>query len=266
MNAKSTLPRELQNMLVSYIPTENKTGLSGAAVYCYRGANDTLYLKVQQTDKEIQTEHAVLRWAAERLPVPEIRFYQEQEGMSYLLMTAVKGHMSFTDTKGKLFTEHAASVSALAEGLRLLQAMDIRDCPFDSRLGIKLEKARFRVEQGLVDVNDFQEDSPFATAEALYAYLSDNRPNEELCFTHGDYCLPNIFMEGDRLTGFIDMGRAGVADKWQDIALCVRSLKYNLEGVSEEDKNCYVNLLFEKLGIAANEEKIQYYILLDDLF
>lgn len=266
MNKKSTLPRELQNMLASYMPTENKIGLSGAAVYCYRGVNDTLYLKIQKTDEEIQREHAVLHWAADKLPVPEVRFYREQEGMSYLLMTAVKGYMSFMDTGGKLFTEHAASVSALAEGLRLLQVVDIQDCPFDSRLGIKLEKARRRVEQGLVDVNDFQEDSPFTTAEALYTYLSENRPDEELCFTHGDYCLPNVFIEGERLTGFIDMGRAGVADKWQDIALCVRSLKYNLEGVPDRKKECCVNLLFEQLGMAANEEKIQYYILLDDLF
>ena len=49
-------------------------------------------------------------------------------------------------------------------------------------------------------------------------------------FIHGDFCLPNIFADDSGLTGLIDLGRAGVADKWQDIAICYRSLSNNYSG------------------------------------
>ena len=73
--------------------------------------------------------------------------------------------------------------------------------------------------------------------------------------------LCNIFAEDNRISGFIDLGRAGTADIWQDIALCVRSLEYNT-GKNEG----YVNLLFEELGMAPDWDKIRYYVLLDELF
>lgn len=62
------------------------------------------------------------------------------------------------------------------------------------------------------------------------------------------------------MSGFIDLGRAGIADKWQDIALCVRSLKHNVQD------HKYIDLLFKHLDIEPNYEKIKYYILLDELF
>lgn len=58
----------------------------------------------------------------------------------------------------------------------------------------------------------------------------------------------------------IDLGRSGRADKWYDIAFCVRSIR---EDIGEEQ---YVELFFDLLGIKPDWEKIKYYILLDELF
>src|SRR5574344_1542322 len=62
------------------------------------------------------------------------------------------------------------------------------------------------------------------------------------------------------LSGFIDLGRSGSADRWYDIAFCVRSIS---EYIGEEQ---YVELFFDLLGIKPDWEKIKYYILLDELF
>jgi len=72
--------------------------------------------------------------------------------------------------------------------------------------------------------------------------------------------LPNIFFNNRSVSGFIDLSNCGIADKWQDIALCVRSLKHNLGNEN------YTDLLFEELGIKIDNDKIKYYILLDELF
>ena len=82
---------------------------------------------------------------------------------------------------------------------------------------------------------------------------------EDLVLTHGDYCLPNILLHNGQLSGFIDLGRAGVADRHQDLALAVRSLAYNFgEG--------WAPLLFAAYGIEPDETKLAFYTRLDDAF
>lgn len=103
---------------------------------------------------------------------------------------------------------------------------------------------------------------------ALLSWLEANRPEEELVLSHGDFCLPNIFLEKEKLSGFIDLGRMGLADKWQDIALCYRSLKHNFEGYygGKVYEGFDPDILFEALGIEPDWQKLNYYILLDELF
>ena len=44
----------------------------------------------------------------------------------------------------------------------------------------------------------------------------------------------NIFLKDGEITGFIDLERAGIADKWQDIALAIRSIEFNLKILLDE--------------------------------
>ena len=64
------------------------------------------------------------------------------------------------------------------------------------------------------------------------------------------------------------MGKTGVGDKWNDIALCYRSLKHNFDGTygGKVYKDFNPDMLFEKLGIEPDWDKLNYYILLDELF
>lgn len=83
---------------------------------------------------------------------------------------------------------------------------------------------------------------------------------EDLVFTHGDYCLPNVVINGDAVSGFIDLGLAGVADRYQDLALGARSLTYNF-GLE------WVPLFFETYGIVQPAQaRIDFYKLLDEFF
>ena len=135
------------------------------------------------------------------------------------------------------------------------------------------EEALDYVKNNLVDVENtepttFGKDG-FENPESLLKWLKENQPkNFEPVLSHGDFCLPNVFLLNDEFSGLIDLGGTGVADKYQDIALCYRSLKHNFGGVygGKVYKDFNPDLLFEKLGITPDWEKIRYYTLLDELF
>jgi len=80
--------------------------------------------------------------------------------------------------------------------------------------------------------------------------------------------MPNLFLNKDRFSGFIDLGNCGIADKYQDIALCYRSLLHNFAGVytGKAYPKLDEEMFFKELGIEPDWEKIRYYILLDELF
>lgn len=140
------------------------------------------------------------------------------------------------------------------------------------KLDRKLELAKYRVEYDMIDINTVEPDTfgkdGFASPEELFQWLAEHKPQEEPVLSHGDFSLPNILFKEDSLAGFIDLGRMGIADKWQDIALCYRSLLYNFDGKygGKKYEDYHPERFFEKLGIEPDWEKIKYYRLLDELF
>ena len=65
----------------------------------------------------------------------------------------------------------------------------------------------------------------------------------------------------------LDLGRAGIADAYTDIALCLRSLRQNLAGVYDGKVRRTVSedTFFDALGLRPDAEKLRYYTLLDEL-
>ena len=45
---------------------------------------------------------------------------------------------------------------------------------------------------------------------------------------HGDFCLPNVMLNDWKLSGFIDLGNGGVADKHIDLYWGAWTLNFNL--------------------------------------
>lgn len=254
-----TLPSYLSRKLNGYICEIVNIGMSTANVYLFKKNTKTLFLKTDRNIKKIKKERDVLEWLKNKLPVPQVIYYKEIDEVAYLLETAMPGVISCQNNIDK------KTVRTLANGLLLTQSVDISECPFNNCLDNELEKALYKISHNNVDIHDFEINSPYKTPTELYKWLCQNRIEEEPCFVHGDYCLPNILINNEKL-GFIDMGGAGIADKWKDIALCVRSLGYNLFLQNQSDqKNQLISYLFECLNIEPNWEKIDYYIKLDEL-
>lgn len=262
-------PSELTARLSGYTYTKDRIGCSSAGVYRYEKNGEVLYLKITNISDEIRRERNLLIWLKDKVPVPDVLYYEELNGYAFLLMTKADGFMACDcpdDAEGEQDKVHepiGQTVKLLADALLMLQSVDIRECPANNILDRKLKAALYNIEHNLIDMDDFRYNGYFDSPTELYQWLIENRPPEDMCFTHGDFCLPNIFIDGNAVTGFIDVGRGGIADKWQDIALCVRSLGYNLRHTEPQK---YINLLFSYLGISPDKEKIHYYIMLDELF
>lgn len=259
------LPPELRK-LIGHLPyTADDIGLSGSTVLLY----DDMVLKVRPVSDETRSERDILRWMCGKLNVPEVIFSTEEQGCDYLLMSRIKGKMSCDE---EFLTQPEKLVTRLADCLHQLWAVDISDCPVNCLLDSKLAQAEHRVLSGMVDMDNAEPETygenGFKNPAHLLEWLRSNRPSEESVLSHGDFCLPNIFFGADGTAGCIDLGRAGIADRWLDIALCLRSLKHNFDGVYSgvTYEGFEPQMFFDALGIEPDWEKINYYILLDELF
>ena len=81
----------------------------------------------------------------------------------------------------------------LSEGLKMLWNVDISQCPCMSTTDVKLQQALYNVQMGLVDVDDAEPGTfgkeGFKNPEQLLHWLMDNKPEEDLVLSHGDFYL-----------------------------------------------------------------------------
>jgi len=227
-----------------------------------------MVLKIEKASRNSEHEYKLLCWLDGKLPVPKIIEAEIKDGVSFLLLSKMPGDMVFT---GENLKDMDGTVKALAKGLKSIWSLDISDCPCRFAISDKLLEAKTSIENGLVDTNDFDPetiDGGFPDPDDLYIYLSENRPKEDFVFTHGDYSFPNIFVSGGEVTGMIDWGYGGIADRWQDISVCYRALrkKYSKHGLyCEKDYLRYKSIFFGELGIEPDEEKVRYYNYLNEI-
>lgn len=260
------LPYEIYEVVKDQPYKTDSIGESGSTVLLF----EDMVLKIEKTSDQSDNEHNVMRWLSGKLPVPKVIAFAQKNGYNYLLMSKLSGEMSCSDQNLQSIED---TVILLADGIKMLWRVDISACPCINNLDVKLKNAKYNIENDLVDTDDFNEDtlgeSGFKDVGDLYDFLLNNRPEEDLVLSHGDYCLPNIFLKDGKVSGFLDLGKTGIADRWQDIALCVRSLKYNIcdwFGLRENDYQKYKALFYSRLGMEEDAQKLRYYILLDELF
>lgn len=259
------LPNSIKKMIGSEKCTVDNIGMSGSAVLLF---GDKV-LKIQNASDEAENEYIMMKRLRKKIPVPDVFAYEQEYGKSYLLMSKLGGEMSCSDgymNNPELLTE------LLAKAMRMLWEVDIADCPSKINLDKKLEMAEYAVENNFIDMDRVESDTfgenGFKNPRELLDWLIKNRPDEDLVLSHGDFCLPNIFFSKNAVSGFIDLTKTCAADRYQDIAICYRSLKHNFDGRygGKAYKRFNPDILFEKLGIGPEWEKIRYYILLDELF
>ena len=265
MTLTDNLPEKIRALTAGKTFSVNDIGKSTAKVMVF----DDCVLKIEPYQKETEEMVGVMRWMEGKLPVPKVLCFESDNENQYLLMSKITGKMSCDEY---YMSRPDVLIDGLAEAINMFWNVDTTGCPRTLDLDGELAEARRRVENNLIDLSD-SEPSTFAEggfkdAEDLLCWLEKNKPVFEPVLSHGDFCLPNIFFENGRVSGFIDLGSAGIGDKWKDIALCYRSLRWNSEGAygGKVYPDVRSMKLFDALGIKPDMDKIRYFILLDELF
>jgi aminoglycoside 3'-phosphotransferase-2 len=236
-------------------------GESGDLVFRIDGA-PPLFAKIADPSRrvscaEIAREAAALRWLEGRADAARLLWSGEVAGRPALLTEALAGaplHALRPDMA------EAGAIAAL-RALARLHALPIGACPFDERLEVKLAEARRRVELGEIEIDRLDPENAGVSPAAILAGLIAHRPDsEDLVVTHGDASWPNFILRADGGVAIVDLGRFGVADRHQDLALFVRSARRNFPELDIDA------LLARSYPFAVSPQKLAYYRQLDELY
>jgi aminoglycoside 3'-phosphotransferase-2 len=217
-----------------------------------RPGRRSLVLKI---GRDLAPEMRRLAWLRGRLPVPEVVAFAGDGGSDFLLMTKLPGR---DGSDARTYRDGARFIALLAGALRTVHAVPVDGCPFAAPVDDLLAIAEQRVNDGTLTADDFDARYLWRSPREMLRLLHDLRPGAEgAAFTHGDASLPNVLFHRGAVSGFIDLGLAGVADPWRDLALAARSLTRNMGGR-------WVRPFLEAYGAPLDEPRIEFFILLDE--
>ena len=191
-------PKAIRDALNGRSLIREDLGRSGALVW---SAGD-MFLKAAPKGTLERAAAMQVFFAEKGFSAPPVAFVQDAQ-WDYFLCRSVPGKNACRWDSGG-----AELARAIGRAVRLLHDSDPAGCPYDDCNAMAV--AAYGREFGV----------PFP---------GDTGPLREDALIQGDCCLPNIFFDGTRFTGFIDLGDAGIGDRHMDLVCALWSLRYNLK-------------------------------------
>lgn len=231
-------------------------GASEANVYFCVLNQGNCYIKIQSIDElqlPLLKEKNIYEWLNGQILVPKVIFYDTFDHYEILCITELKG------SKLEEINDPKKIVKAYAEGLRALHNLPTEACEYKIDIDEKIKEAKTRIENDLIDVEDFEEIYKEYSPLALYDKMITLKPNKyKAVFTHGDYCLDNVIWSEP--LGVIDIGNGGLSDPYQDITLALRSIDHTFG-------KQYQSFFLECYGLnELDEKRVEFYLILDEFF
>ncbi|UGQ12372.1 APH(3'') family aminoglycoside O-phosphotransferase [Yinghuangia sp. ASG 101] len=243
-------------------------GESGAAVF--RSADATRYAKcVPAADAaDLEAERDRVAWlSGQGVPGPRVLDWHSGDAGACLTTSAVSGVPADQVPAEKLRVawEH------IADAVRRLHEVPVSRCPFRRGLDAMVAVARDVVARDAVNPEFLpveQQHTPTAQLlDRVTRQVPRRREQEaaDMAVCHGDLCLPNIILDPRTLevSGFIDLGRLGLADRYADLALLLANAR---ETWAHEERGRAADIAFaERYGIALDHDRLRFYLHLDPL-
>ena len=156
----------------------------------------------------------------------EVLSYLTEEDRDWLLTRRVAGEDC---THADYLAQPERLCDLLGQTLRGLHELSTKGCPAPDYLDRYLALAESNYRTGNYDKTAFPDSFGYASAEEAWTVLTERRHLLRAdTLIHGDYCLPNIMLDGWKFSGFIDLGNSGIADRHIDLFWGAWTLWFNL--------------------------------------
>lgn len=253
----NNIPQKIKRHLNTCQLQEILTGRLGDQIWKYQDKEQNyLYLKFGSgvAAKSLQQEtDALVCLENKGIKIPRVLEFYHQNSQAFLLISQVDGVASH---KVKDRSRHEV-LKIVAEALRLLNMIKVKDSSKLNSLEKDLDEIKQYISMEVIDKEKFLQNNN-KSPEEVYDYLirSKNKYDEK-SFTHGDYCLPNVLINGDDF-GMIDFGDCGMGDKYKDFSSMEVSIKRNFgeEWIADFYK-------YYESNIKVDKNKIKYYQFID---
>lgn len=238
-------------------PSSVRPLLTGAAVYdssCSPEArvyfidrDGGLFLKSAPMGT-LRSEAEKTRFFHEKGLGAEVLSYLTEDGRDWLATRRVPGEDC---THADYLAEPDRLATLLGETLRALHELPTDGCPAPDYLARYVALVESNYRTGHYDRSAFPDSFGYASAEEAWAVFSAGKHRLSAdTLIHGDYCLPNIMLDGWRFSGFIDLGNSGVADRHIDLFWGAWTLWFNLH------TNAHRNRFLDAYGRDRVDEEI----------
>jgi aminoglycoside phosphotransferase len=249
-----------------------KLGASGGKLYELISPDKTSYVLkivyVKNPYDSQEKEVAFYHWLEGKVKVPKIHYFEKRDDLldipvEILVMEKLQG-----DDLETLLEKYDRKIVLEAYGrfLKHLHLLPLDQCPIHIPIDQKIKQAKVMMDNGCVNDTNFEAQHKAFSSNDLFKRIVKEQPLfEVLVICHGDYCLDNIVGEYKdskiQLSGFIDLGRGGIQDRYQDLALAIRS-------ISREPSHEDLKVFLRAYGLITDldHKKIDYYILMDEFF
>ena len=259
----TTIPEDLPESIREAVGAASvegvRTSRRGLVTYELRSRDGwpvrTLKLAPTNDPFAVLAEIDRLEWIDRRLPCPKVlASAQLSTGGHAVVLSLPPGSRASTPEH---LTRATRTVEYLAQALRFVHEIPVDNCPFSARLELRLRSIKRRINIDQYDPSTFTPPYNRYPVDRLYEILLETRPSEDDdVFSHGSFGLDAALLDQSGVSGVVDWGQAGVADRYVDLASAVRSIA----GVLGPEQ---IPLFFRCYGLERPDpRKLDFYALL----
>jgi kanamycin kinase len=220
------MPKEIQSMLIGSSIFDCSSSTTSKTYRCIK-ENETFFCKEGSTELLLR-ENDMYRYFYQFSLGPEVLYFTTVGEKSYILTRSLEGSDGISKNN---INDPEKLAFIFGKGLSTIHNMPSINCPFQNKRDEMYNQAIQNMNSGIYA--EYLIPEGFIEGKKKFERLCNMGVSE--CVIHGDYCLPNIIIDNQQISGFIDLGNGGFGDSYYDLFWGLWTLHFNLKTQKYDD-------------------------------